>query len=141
MERPVLRYYGAKWKLAPWILKHFPPHEVYTEVFGGSAALLLRKEEAPLEVWNDLGEEVWNFFQVLRDEEMCARLVRALEFTPWHRLEYERCYEGLGEPEDDPVERARRFFVVSWQGIGGVGGGPYWRHVRHAGYHDVPSHA
>ncbi|MEN2983188.1 MAG: hypothetical protein ABDH20_12025 [Thermus sp.] len=72
---------------------------------------------------------------------MCARLVRALEFTPWHRLEYERCYEGLGEPEDNPVERARRFFVVSWQGIGGVGGGPYWRHVRHAGYHDVPSHA
>ncbi|MEN2983189.1 MAG: DNA adenine methylase [Thermus sp.] len=49
-DRPVLRYYGGKWRLAPWILRHFPPHEVYTEAFGGSAAVLLRKPEAPLEV-------------------------------------------------------------------------------------------
>ena len=136
-DRPVLRYYGGKWRLAPWILRHFPPHEVYVEPFGGSAAVLLQKPESPLEVWNDLGLEVYNFFAVLRDEALCARLVRALEFTPWHREEFERCYAGLGEPQDDPVERARRFFVVSWQGVGAP---PSWRHVLHARYHDVPSH-
>lgn len=140
-DRPVLRYYGGKWRLAPWILRHFPPHEVYVEPFGGSAAVLLQKPESPLEVWNDLGLEVYNFFAVLRDEALCARLVRALEFTPWHREEFERCYAGLGEPQNDPVERARRFFVVSWQGVGAsVGAHPSWRHVLHARYHDVPSH-
>lgn len=122
--RPVLRYLGAKWKLSSWIIRHFPPHDTYVEPFGGSAAVLLRKEPSPLEVWNDLYEEVWNFFRVLRDEALCARLVRALELTPYHRAEYERCVEGLGGP-DDPVERARRFFVVSWQGVWGA-----WRYVK-----------
>jgi len=131
-DRPVLRYMGAKWRLAPWILRHLPwPHDAYVEPFGGSAAVLLRKDPSPLEVWNDLGEEVYNFFRVLRDEELCARLVRALEFTPWHRLEFEECYAGLGGPEDDPVERARRFFVVSWQGIRGAHTArPAWRYVK-----------
>lgn len=23
-DRPVLRYMGAKWRLAPWILRHLP---------------------------------------------------------------------------------------------------------------------
>ena len=131
-DRPVLRYMGAKWRLAPWILRHLPwPHDAYVEPFGGSAAVLLRKDPSPLEVWNDLGKEVYNFFCVLRDEELCARLVRALEFTPWHRLEFEECYAGLGGPEDDPVERARRFFVISWQGIRGAHKArPAWRYVK-----------
>jgi len=131
-DRPVLRYMGAKWRLAPWIIRHFPwPHDAYVEPFGGSAAVLLRKPPSPLEVWNDLGEEVYNFFVVLRDEALCARLVRALEFTPWHRKEFEECYAGLGGPEDDPVERARRFAVVSWQGIRGYHTErPAWRYVK-----------
>lgn len=126
VTRPVLRYPGGKWRLAPWIIRHFPHHDAYVEPFGGSAAVLLQKAPSPLEVWNDLGGEVYNFFLVLRDEGLCARLVRALELTPWHRLEYERCLQGLGEPQDDPVERARRFFVASWQGVWGGS----WRYVR-----------
>jgi hypothetical protein len=30
--RPVLRWHGGKWKLAPWILGFFPPHRVYVEL-------------------------------------------------------------------------------------------------------------
>ncbi|WP_273107595.1 hypothetical protein [Thermus antranikianii] len=95
------------------------------EPFGGSAAVLLQRPRAPRGLERP-GGEVYNFFLVLRDEGLCARLVRALELTPWHRLEYERCLQGLGEPQDDPVERARRFFVASWQGVWGGS----WRYVR-----------
>lgn len=33
-SRPLLRWHGGKWKLAPWIVSQFPPHRVYVEPFG-----------------------------------------------------------------------------------------------------------
>lgn len=114
--RPALRYHGAKWRLAPWILEHFPPlaaYDVYVEPFGGSAAVLLRKERSPIEVFNDLDDDVVNFFSVLRD---CPEaLIQAIELTPFARREWERA----GGATADPVESARRFYLRSYGGIAG----------------------
>lgn len=37
-SRPVLRYPGAKWRIADWIVNFFPRHDVYVEPFFGSGA-------------------------------------------------------------------------------------------------------
>ena len=37
MPRPVMRYHGGKYRLAPWILAHLPPCQVRVEPFCGSA--------------------------------------------------------------------------------------------------------
>jgi DNA adenine methylase len=37
VKRPILRYHGGKWMLAPWIIEHMPAHRVYTESFVGAA--------------------------------------------------------------------------------------------------------
>jgi hypothetical protein len=29
--RPVLRYHGGKWRLAPWIIANLPAHRTYVE--------------------------------------------------------------------------------------------------------------
>lgn len=110
--RPVLRWHGGKWKLAPWILAHLPPHRVYVEPFGGAASILFRKERSYAEVYNDLDDEVINFFRVLRDD--AARLIEVLQLTPYARGELEEAFEVVA----DPMERARRLVVRCFLGFG-----------------------
>ena len=64
--RPALRYYGGKWRLAKWIIAHFPHHVTYVEPFGGAASVLLRKPPAFIDVYNDRNQRVVSFFRVLR---------------------------------------------------------------------------
>ena len=114
IKRPVLRYHGGKWKIAPWIIEQFPPHDVYVEPFGGAASVLLRKKRAPIEVYNDQWERIVTFFRVLREQP--NELISLLSLTPWSRSEYGHSYESTG----NELEDARRFFVQSWQGVGGI---------------------
>lgn len=114
IKRPALRYYGGKWKLAPWIISHFPPHKNYVEPCGGAASVLLQKPRSPLETYNDLDGNVVNFFRVLRDQP--DELIRKIRLTPWARAEFELSLQ----PADDPIEAARRFFVASWMSISGA---------------------
>ena len=114
--RPALRYFGGKWRLAPWVIGHLPPHRCYVEPFGGGASVLLRKDQVEVEVYNDLAGAVVNFFRVLRDRG--EELVAKLQLTPFALDEY----AASREPTDDPVEAARRFFVRSWGGHSGVEG-------------------
>lgn len=114
LTRPVLRWHGGKWALAPWILKHFPPHRFYLEPFGGAASMLLRKPRSYSEVYNDLDQTLVGLFRVLRDPVASERLARLLELTPFARDEFEAAYER----SDDPVEDARRTIVRSFMGFG-----------------------
>lgn len=112
--RPVLRYHGGKFLLAPWIIAHFPPHRIYVEPFGGAASVLMRKPRTYAEVYNDLDGEVVNVFKVLRDPRAAHRLRRAVSLTPYSRTEFEGSYEESA----NPVEQARRTIVRSYFGFG-----------------------
>lgn len=114
-SRPVLRYHGGKWRLAPWVIQHFPDHRTYVEPFGGAASVLMLKRRSYAEVYNDLDGEVVNVFRVLRDAGDARRLEELLRLTPFARDEFEVAYEDNGA---DPVERARRTLVKSFMGFG-----------------------
>lgn len=112
--RPALRYMGGKWRLAPWIISHFPPHRIYVEPYGGAASVLLQKPRSYAEVYNDLDGEIVEMFRVLRDPELAARLVASVALTPFARAEFELTYQV----SDDPVEAARRLIARSFMGHG-----------------------
>jgi DNA adenine methylase len=113
-SRPALRYMGGKWRLAPRIIAHFPPHRTYVEPFGGAASILLRKERSFQEIYNDLDGEIVALFRVLRDPPSAARLAELIALTPFARAEFELSYE----PSPDLVENARRTVVRSFMGFG-----------------------
>jgi DNA adenine methylase len=115
--RPVLRYHGGKWLLAPWIISHFGPHRVYVEPFGGAASVLMRKKRSPVEVYNDQWETVVNVFRILRDPMKAAELARLLYLTPFARDEFEGI-EGSALAQLPDIEQARRTILRSLGGFG-----------------------
>lgn len=117
IARPALRYHGGKFRLARWILRFFPAHTCYVEPFGGAASILLQKPRSYAEVYNDLDEEVANYFEVLRDPEQRRRLIEACVLTPYSRKEFAQAWEAHAEP----VERARRLCIRAQMGFGSCG--------------------
>jgi len=111
VSAPALKYAGAKWLLAPWIISNFPPHTTYVELFGGSAAVLLRKPPAKYDIYNELDASVVNFFRMLREHPREFR--RLIDLTPYSRREFRLCLE----PCDDKLEAARRFYARCWMSM------------------------
>ncbi|OCA02175.1 DNA adenine methylase [Akkermansia glycaniphila] len=114
-KRALARYPGGKNRIAPWIIGFFPEHKFYVEPFGGSAAVLLNKTPAFLEVYNDLDDRVVNFFEVLKDPAQSEKLARLIELTPYAQEAYSRSFDLTG----DPVEDALRFAINSMMSYGG----------------------
>jgi DNA adenine methylase len=110
--RPIIRYHGAKWMLAPWIIQHLPKHRIYVEPFGGSAAILIRKPRSYAEVYNDVDAELVNLFRVARDQG--EELKRRLTLTPFSRDDFLEAYQ----PSEDPIETARRTIIRAFMGHG-----------------------
>jgi DNA adenine methylase len=110
--RSVLRYFGGKWQIAPWVIQHLPTqHRIYVEPFGGAASVMMRKPRSTVEVYNDLDEEISGIFSVLQDPVQCAALVRRLKRTPYSRMEFEQAFIQT----TDPVVRAQRAIVRAYQ--------------------------
>lgn len=105
MIKPILKYPGAKWNCAAWIISHFPAHKHYVEPYFGSGAVFFNKAPATHEVINDLSGDVVNLFRVIREQG--ETLVMMVKLTPYARAEYDLS----NEPTNDPLERARRFLI------------------------------
>lgn len=114
---PVLRYHGAKFRLAPWIMTFFPEHRCYVEPFGGAAGVMLQKPRSYAEVYNDLDGTVANFFRILRDPVLRGQLIESLVLTPYARTEFEAAWTHT----DDPIEEARRLAIRAQMGFGSAG--------------------
>ncbi|MEI8196586.1 MAG: DNA adenine methylase, partial [Phycisphaerae bacterium] len=115
---PPISWYGGKAQLAQRIVDLIPKHHCYVEVFFGSGAVFFRKPPSSVEIINDLNSEIIGLFRILRDEGQTQELQRLLKLTPYSREEHDWC--RANPQTQDPVERARRFFVRCRQSFSGV---------------------
>lgn len=121
MNYSVFAYPGNKASLSDWIVDQFPAHQCYVEVFGGAAGVLANKPPSHNEVYNDIDEDLVQFFDVLR--ERGAELVGWLEGVPYSRTKYEewvKPWYDEGWRPDDPVKRAGVFFFQRCIAFGGT---------------------
>lgn len=126
----VFQYPGGKARLAGWIASLLPSpgtYQTFVDLFGGAANVLLevmRRNDAAgtgevLYIYNDIDEELVNFFRVIREPELRRALQELLHWTPYSRRQYQECLE-MPVP-DDPVRRAWRFFTLMQQSFSTVG--------------------
>lgn len=131
-KTPII-YYGGKTRDADWIIKQFPPHETFVDVFGGGGAVTFRKGPSNVDVYNDIGNvSLW--MQCLRDHG--EELYHALTLTPFGREEFERCrklvdvtlenYKNTFSTQSY-VEWARMWYVVVLQGYEHTEDSDSWR--------------
>ena len=107
-------WYGGKFSHLDFILPNLPNDaEHFCDVFGGSAAVIINREPAPVETYNDIDSELTNFFSVLRDSDTSDDLIRAIGLTPFSREEL--VIACTAEQGLSSLERARRFFVRARQ--------------------------
>jgi len=103
-------WFGGKGssKIRNAILKTLPPHEYYVEPFGGGASILLAKQPAKVEVYNDVNRGLVNLFRVIADEEMFAKFMARASKMPVSRELWEesmRVWPGI----HDSIEQAVRW--------------------------------
>jgi len=111
-----LKRFGGKGHAARRIVPHFARATLYAEACMGAGGVFFRIPEGtyPREAINDLDSALVTFFRVLRDRP--DDLVRACSLTPYALEEF----VAASEPSGDPLETARRVWVRSRQGFGGV---------------------
>lgn len=93
----LLKYPGGKWRIADWIISHFPEHKVYCEPFFGSGAVFFNKQPCYIETINDINGDIVNLFKVCRDYP--EELAKAINLTPFARDEFISC----NTPSDNSI--------------------------------------
>jgi len=124
---PILRYFGGKYRLAPWVIDHMPTHKTYVEPFAGSASVLLRKGQAQTEVLSDLNPELINFWHTLRADPDVFVTALQQGYT-WSRESYTKCL-AISKPfkhgidwvtlsAEQRLQAAVAFYVRQWLSYG-----------------------
>jgi len=109
-------WYGGKSSHLGWLLPLLPKCRHFVDVFGGSGSVILNREPSSIDTYNDVDNNVVNFFRVLRKDP--EELIRLLILTPHSREERKEALRAMREPPNNDtldMEQARQFFVMARQ--------------------------
>ena len=110
------KWVGGKSRLRKAIVPLIPEHQCYVEPFGGAAWVLFGKSPSPIEVLNDIDEELINFFRIVKHRP--EELIESFDLELVSRGEFRRL-AGTDLHTLSEVERAHRFYYLIMAGWGG----------------------
>lgn len=108
---------GGKSRTAKNILKLFPQHSCYVEVFAGAANVLFEKEKCGTEVLNDINSELTNLFRVVKFHPRA--FIDELGFVLHSRKDFT---DYQNQPGMTDVQKAVRSWYIIKTAFGGKGG-------------------
>ena len=114
MTLTFFKYPGGQRLLVKYLLPLIPKHEIYVEVFGGSATLLFGKKPSKIEVYNDIDSHLVNLFEVVRRNPQAFKL--GLKWLLYSRALREK-FKNM--KTKDPIEEAIETYYLHYSGYGG----------------------
>lgn len=113
---PIIPWIGGKRRLADTLLRRFPTHKCYVEVFAGGAALFFMRHPAEVEVINDVNLDLVNLYRVVSNH--LEEFVRQFKYALSSRQVFE--WLKMTKPETlTDIQRAARFFYLQQHAFGG----------------------
>jgi DNA adenine methylase len=110
----LLKRIGNKDRIVFDIIKYFPAHSNYVELFFGAGACFFTKPKAKYSFLNDIDSEVINFYQVIKERP--KEFQDELEDLP---VDENLFHYWRKNKETDPLKKALRFLMLSNFGMYG----------------------
>ena len=118
---------GGKYRISKKIISCFPDHVVYVEIFGGGGSILFNKYRSEIEIYNDINDDLVNFFIVIKNKDKFKEFYEIINLIPYSRQEYYENKSILNKGSD--IEKAIKFFIASRMCFSGdINGG--WKYNR-----------
>lgn len=123
--KSVIKYFGSKSNFVNEILKRFPKstYDTFIEAYGGGASVLFAiNDPKPIEIYNDIENNVYSIMKVLQDENLFKKFKRLCDLTHHSRqlnIEYK---EHLKQDNISLIDRAFMYFYVTRTSFNGFGG-------------------
>jgi DNA adenine methylase len=122
----ILRRLGNKKELSSSIIKHFPTHKYFVDVFFGAGGIFFNKPKSDYNILNDIDSDVSNLFLVVLNNR--GELEKLFYEMPIHSDLVKYWY---AKNENEPIKKALRFLLLSNFTL--LGKGAYVRHMVSGG--------
>lgn len=110
------KWVGGKSRLRKQIVPLIPEHTCYLELFGGAGWVLFAKQPSPVEIFNDIDQNLISFFRVVKERP--EELIAAFDLELVSRAEFNR-HRDVDQSALTDVQRAHRFYYLIMAGWGG----------------------
>ncbi|WP_418222803.1 DNA adenine methylase [Clostridium isatidis] len=130
IQESCLNWYGGKGgrhqrKILREILEYIDKSnkKVFVDVFGGSGIVTINVKNK-IRKYNDLNLDLFNFFEVLKDEKLSEDLSKRLILTLYHEEIYNKAKKEVLSTQDfktPNLERAINFYISTMQSYNSLG--------------------